>query len=89
MKIREHLEDLGIDGRITLECILKGTWWEGVDWIHLAAVVANSCEHGNETLISIKGMEFLDQLGDYQLFKDSAPWNYLVYNSEFLWSCLL
>jgi len=28
-----HLEDLGIDGSIILECILNG--WEGVDWINV------------------------------------------------------
>jgi len=27
--------------------------------------VAGSCEQGNETLVSIKGREFLDQMGDY------------------------
>jgi hypothetical protein len=27
--------------------------------------VAGSCEHGNETLTSIKGGEFLDLLSDY------------------------
>jgi hypothetical protein len=64
MKVREHLEDLGIDGR-TLECFLKETWWEGVHLIHLAGVVASSCEHGNETVISIKGTAFLDELADY------------------------
>jgi hypothetical protein len=36
--------------------------------------VANSCEHGNEYLGSIKGGEFLDQVRDNQLLKkDSAP----------------
>jgi hypothetical protein len=28
-----HLEDLGIDGSIILECILNG--WEGLDWINV------------------------------------------------------
>jgi hypothetical protein len=28
-------EDLAVDGKIILECIL-GKQWEGVDWTHLA-----------------------------------------------------
>jgi hypothetical protein len=32
LKGREHLEDLGVDRRIILKCIV----WEGVDWIRLA-----------------------------------------------------
>jgi len=38
--------------------------------------VVGSYKHGNEPLGAIKGMEFLDQLSDYQLLKkDSAPWS--------------
>jgi hypothetical protein len=37
--------------------------------------VKDCCEHGNETLASIKGREFLDYPSDYQILKkDSAPW---------------
>jgi hypothetical protein len=36
--------------------------------------VAKSCEYGNEPSGSIKDEEFLDQLSDYQLLKNSAPW---------------
>jgi len=32
------------------------------------------CEPYNEPPGSIKGREFLDQISDYQFFKDSAPW---------------
>jgi hypothetical protein len=32
---RDHLEDLGIDGKIILKCILK-TEDEGMDWIAVA-----------------------------------------------------
>jgi hypothetical protein len=49
---RDNLEDLGVDGRTMLECIL-GRWEEVVDWMHLAQ------ERGSEPLGSIKGMEFL------------------------------
>jgi hypothetical protein len=35
--------------------------------------VAGCCEHGDEPLGSLKGEEFLDQMGDWQLVKkDSA-----------------
>jgi len=29
------LEDLGVDGRVVLRRILRGTEWEDVGWIHL------------------------------------------------------
>jgi hypothetical protein len=35
LKARDHLENLGVDGRITLEWLLE-VEWEGMDWIHLA-----------------------------------------------------
>jgi hypothetical protein len=54
---RDHVEDLGIDGRIILQCILgeyvldsTGSGWGSV---------AGSCEHGNEPSGSIKGGKFL------------------------------
>jgi hypothetical protein len=31
----EHLEDLGVDARVTLKYILK-MGWESIDWIKLA-----------------------------------------------------
>ena len=34
MSERDHLKDLGIDGRITLKYILK-SWDAGMDWIDL------------------------------------------------------
>jgi hypothetical protein len=41
--------------------------------------VADSCEHGNEYLGSIKIWEFLEWLSDcWLLEKDSAPWSWLV-----------
>jgi len=43
---------------------LKEIGWESVDWIHVAQNrnqwLAGSCEHGNETSVSINGGEFKD-----------------------------
>jgi hypothetical protein len=36
LKVRDHSEDIGLDGRIILEWILWKSAWEGVDWIHVA-----------------------------------------------------
>jgi hypothetical protein len=35
--------------------------------------VMGPCEHSNEYLGSKKGKEFLDQLGDYYLFRKDSP----------------
>jgi hypothetical protein len=35
------------------------------------------CEHGNESLESTEGVEFLDCLSGFYLLKDRAPWIYL------------
>jgi hypothetical protein len=41
--------------------------------------VAGSYEHGNGPSGSIKGRQFLDQLSDFQYFKnDPAQWNKLA-----------
>jgi hypothetical protein len=36
LKGRDALEDLGVDGKITLAWILGKIGWEGADWMHLA-----------------------------------------------------
>jgi len=49
-----------------------------VDWIHsveLREKMAGCREYGNEPSGSIKGGEFLDELNDSTLLKDSAPCN--------------
>jgi len=58
LKERDHTED-GVDGKIILECILGkqcgNVVWAGCIWLR-----KGTSEHGNESLGSIKGGEFLD-----------------------------
>jgi hypothetical protein len=37
LKERDQLKDLGVDGHVILECVLK-IGWEGVTWIYFAFV---------------------------------------------------
>jgi hypothetical protein len=58
---RYHIVDLGVDGRITLDWILRETGWEGVDWIQLAQNMDQwQVEQCNEPSGSINGEEFLE-----------------------------
>jgi hypothetical protein len=52
LKERDHLEDLYIDGRIILKCILKKQdGWGDMDWLDM--VQKESCwEHSTETSTS-------------------------------------
>jgi hypothetical protein len=52
----------------------------GTNWIHLAQDRDpwRALAHSNEPLGSIKCCDILEQLCNWQLFKDSAPWSYLV-----------
>jgi len=53
------LENLGVDGRITLQLILGksvGKVWTGFTWLRIRTS-GGSCEHSKS---SIKGGEFLD-----------------------------
>jgi hypothetical protein len=66
VKVRGHLEALGVDGRIILEWIL---WKEGEGCKLDSSAsgqgqVAGSCGHDNELSSSIKGGEFLEWLSD-------------------------
>jgi hypothetical protein len=36
LKGRGNSEDLGVDGNIILQWILREIGWEGIDWMHLA-----------------------------------------------------
>jgi hypothetical protein len=40
--------------------------------LHRASALAGSCENGNERSGPIKGGEFIDQMSDHQLLKDSV-----------------
>jgi hypothetical protein len=72
-KRKNHLEDLGVDVKIILKCILKeqDVWvWTGFSWFKIRSVTG-SCEHFNEPLTSIKGRVFLlDQMNNYHLLKN-------------------
>jgi hypothetical protein len=35
LTVKNHLEDLRIDGIIILKLILKKLFWESVDWVHV------------------------------------------------------
>jgi hypothetical protein len=69
LKVRDHLEDLSIDGTLMLKYIVKkwdGKMWTGLIWHRIQWV-------GSCTVRSIKYGEFLHWLRNYQLLKkDSA-----------------
>jgi hypothetical protein len=57
----DHLEDLGVDGRITLKRTLRGGMgMHGLEWSGVGqAQMAGPCECGNEPSDSIKCGVFL------------------------------
>ena len=55
LRKRDHLEEIGVDGRIILKWIFKN--W---DWIDLAQTGTGCYECSDETLGSVKRREFLD-----------------------------
>jgi hypothetical protein len=57
---------LVMDGSMILKMIVKKECG-GVDWIHLTRIRsrAGSCEHGNDSLHSIRKRDFLHQLSNY------------------------
>jgi hypothetical protein len=58
---RNNLEDLGVEGRITLKCILKKQYVRGLDSIGSGqGSVPSSYEHGNEPPSCMEGVEFLE-----------------------------
>jgi len=36
LRERDHLEKLGVDGRIILDWIFREIGWEGMNWVHLS-----------------------------------------------------
>jgi hypothetical protein len=81
LKEIDHLEDLGIVGKIILGSILEkygAKLWIGFVCLRIGSM-AGSCEHGNESSGSIKGEKFLDWVIDCQLFKkDCASCSYFT-----------
>jgi hypothetical protein len=62
LNARDHSEDLGIDGKITLGWILQaygGKLWTGFIWLRTGTSGGVLCEDGNEHSVSIKGGEFV------------------------------
>jgi hypothetical protein len=62
LRERDPLEDIGIDGRIILKCILEkwdGEAWIGLLWVRIGTE-AGCHECGNEPLSSIKHGKFCD-----------------------------
>ena len=55
LRVRDHLEDPGLDTRLILQWIFK-KWDESMDWIDLAQDwdTAGSCECGIKPSVSIK-----------------------------------
>ena len=54
------MEDLDVDGRVSLKFVLKKRAWQGLYTIYLARyeVMLSCCEHGNEpsSFIKCKGL---------------------------------
>jgi hypothetical protein len=60
LKEKDHLGDLGVDGRIILRCILNRMGRALIIRLTEDGDMAGSCEHGNELSGSIKYREFPD-----------------------------
>jgi hypothetical protein len=74
-KVRDHWEDLDVGGWTILKWILRERGWDGIEWIDLAhdkRPVEGSHEHNNEPSGSIKCLEFLEWLHNWQLLKKGS-----------------
>jgi hypothetical protein len=47
------LEDLGVDGRISIIMDRRETWWEGVDWIR-PVHDRNQCQDLGSTVMDLR-----------------------------------
>jgi hypothetical protein len=64
LKSRDHVEYLGVYGRIILDWIMTqsaGSTWTGSVWLRIGEV-AGFCEYDNEPSVFMKYGEFLDWL---------------------------
>lgn len=59
-----------------IKIYLRDTGWGGMNWINLLGPVQDSCEHGGETSLHIKSLDFLEQLGNWWLLAGSATLSY-------------
>lgn len=65
LNVKFHLENLGVDAKFVINWMLQVMWWEYAGWVHLnenGDQRRGVCEHGNETSVSTKGREFVDNL---------------------------
>jgi hypothetical protein len=59
----DHSDDLDVDGRIILKCMLRkysGGMWTGLIWLRIGSVADCCDKYCNELSGSIKDAEFLD-----------------------------
>jgi hypothetical protein len=64
LRERDHLGEIGVDGRIILRLVLRKWYvgvWTGLIWLRIGTL-ADCCECGNVPSGSIKCGEFLDWL---------------------------
>jgi hypothetical protein len=57
LREKSILKDVGVDGKITLEWILREIVWKDLHWIRTGV---GSCDNGNKPSVSIKVGEYLD-----------------------------
>jgi hypothetical protein len=72
---RDYLEDLGVDVRLTLKCIVKKCGFK-VAGDREGPVLVAGCEHSNEPSDSIKGVEYAELSDCYIHMTGSSTWSW-------------